>query len=86
MLWRSGVHNKHSLTSLRHPAADRSGRSPSALRRRLILTPFRTFPVIFVLVFIVVFVPLAIAVEPASQHPNLILFLYKFLQFGQLLE
>jgi hypothetical protein len=70
--------------SLRHRAADRCRRSPSALRRRRFLTPFCTSPVIFVV--IVVFIPLTIAVEPAGQHPNLILFLYKFLQFGQFLE
>jgi hypothetical protein len=38
--------------------------------------------VILVFVFVVIFVPLAIAVEPAGQHPDLILFLYQSFQFG----
>jgi hypothetical protein len=41
---------------------------------------------VFVFVFIIIFVPLAIAVEPTGQHPDLILLLYKFFKFCQLLE
>jgi hypothetical protein len=29
---------------------------------------------------------LIVPIKSASEHPNIILFLYKFVQFGQLLE
>jgi hypothetical protein len=39
-----------------------------------------------VIVIVIIFIPLAFPIEPTGQHPNLILFLYKSLKFGELFK
>jgi len=48
------------------------------------MTSFGTWLVVLVFVFVIV--PLVVPKKPTGQHTNVILFLYEFLQFDELLE